>query len=418
MPTLSDKLKGLGVRLGAGNTGQEVKARKVPIETVVEGVQINTPEGEVFQAEAFYPIGHPHGSGTLCLASSLDLIGEWAGEGQIAGFAPEQFAFIDTETTGLSGGAGTIAFMVGAGRFEKDGFRLVQLFMREPGEEPALLHALEEFLATCKAVVSFNGKSFDLPLLQSRWIANGRSFPLKDIVHIDLLHLARRLWRDRLPDRSLGYLETHILNQIRTEEDTPGWMIPQMYFDYLRSRDARPMKGIFYHNAMDILTLAALTDHIAHLLADPLDGRVAEALDMAAIGKLNEELGYQEQAAMILTACLGQPLPADARSQVVRRLSFLHKRLGELPQALSLWWQAAADREYYAHEELAKYFEHAEKNYIEALKWTESALALLRAEGAYVERLQWEGAFEHRRKRLVEKLERFDGQGNNTDEPG
>jgi uncharacterized protein YprB with RNaseH-like and TPR domain len=406
MPSLSDKLKGLGVTLGAEKSGQDKLTRKVPIETVVEGVQVNTPDGEIFQVEAFYLLGHSHGSGALCLAAPLDLIGEWAGDDRIAGFNPEQFAFIDTETTGLSGGTGTIAFMVGAGRFERDGFRLVQLFMREPGEEPALLHALEEFLAPCEAVVSFNGKSFDLPLLQNRYIANGRAFPLKETAHIDLLHLARRLWRDRLPSRTLGYLEEHILGQTRTEEDSPGWMIPQMYFDYLRSRDARPMKGIFYHNAMDILTLAVLTDHIAHLLADPLDGRVPHALDLAAIGKLNEDLGYQEQAAEILTACLEQDLPANAHQQVLKRLSFLQKRRGDLPQALSLWWQAAADREIYAHEELAKYYEHIEKNFTEALKWTESALALLKAEGAYVERLQWEGPLDHRRKRLVGKLER------------
>ena len=385
MPTLSDKLKGLGVTLGAEKSGRDKLTRKVPIETVVEGVQVNTPDGEIFQVEAFYPLGHPHGSGALCLAASLDLISEWAGDDRIAGSAPEQFAFIDTETTGLSGGTGTIAFMVGAGRFERDGFRLVQFFMREPGEEPALLHALEEFLAPCETVVSFNGKSFDLPLLHTRYIANGRAFPLKETAHIDLLHLARRLWRDRLPSRTLGYLEEHILGQTRTEEDSPGWMIPQMYFDYLRSRDARPMKGIFYHNAMDILTLAALTDHIAHLLADPLDGRVSHALDLAAIGKLNEDLGYQEQAAEILTACLDQDLPLDAHQQVMKRLSFLQKRRGDLSQALSLWWQAAADREMYAHEELAKYYEHTEKNFAEALKWTESALALLKAEGAYVE---------------------------------
>jgi hypothetical protein len=224
---------------------------------------------------------------------------------------------------------------------------------------------------------------------------------------LDLLHLARRLWRDRLPDRSLGYLEEHILGQTRTQDDTPGWMIPQLYFDYLRSRDARPMKGIFYHNEMDILTLAVLTEHIAHLLADPLDGRVAHALDLAAIGRLNEDLGYTDQAAEILTCCLDQEMPGDARQGVVRRLSFLHKRRGDMPQALSLWWQAASDRELYAFEELAKFYEHTEKNFSEALKWTESALALVAAPGMpFAEKLQWEGPLKHRQVRLLGKIER------------
>ena len=108
---------------------------------------------------------------------------------------------------------------------------------------------------------------------------------------------------------------------------------------------------------------------------------MAHALDLAAIGKLNEDLGYLDRAAEILSAALDQDLPAMHRQQVVRRLSFIQKRRGEMPLALSLWWQAAADRELYAHEELAKYYEHTEKNYAEALKWTESALALLRSGG-------------------------------------
>lgn len=407
MPSLSDRLKALGVQLGADQTAQAKPARKVPIESVVEGETVDTPEGEIFLVQALYPIAHPHGSGALRLSAPLDLIAAWAGEERIAAHAPEQFAFLDTETTGLSGGTGTIAFMVGAGRFEPEGFRLAQFFMREPGEEPALLHALEEFLAPAETVVSFNGKSFDIPLLHTRYTANSRAFPLTTSAHLDLLHLARRLWRDRLPDRSLGYLEEHILGQTRTGEDTPGWMIPQLYFDYLRSRDATPMAGIFYHNAMDILTLAALTDHIAHLLADPLDGRVSHALDLAAIGRLNEDLGHTDQAAEILACCLDQEMPADARQQVIKRLSYLHKRRGELPQALSLWWQAAADREIYAHEELAKHYEHTERNYTEALKWTESALAILSQPGArFADRLQWQAALEHRRARLKGKIER------------
>jgi uncharacterized protein YprB with RNaseH-like and TPR domain len=405
MPSLSDRLKALGVKVGADDSAPAQPARKVPIEKVVPGESISTPEGEVFIVQKIFPHGHAHGRAALHLHTPLDLMAAWADEAHIANHTPEQFAFIDTETTGLAGGTGTFAFMVGAGRFEEGGFRLTQFFLRDPAEEPALLHALEEFLAPAATLVSFNGKSFDMPLLHARYISNRRAYPFSDTAHIDLLHLARRLWRDRLPDRSLGYLEEHILGAARTGEDTPGYLIPQMYFDYLRSRDASPMKGIFYHNAMDILSLAALTDHIAHLLADPLDGRVAHALDLAAIGRLNEDLGRTGQACAILTACLDHELPTDARHQVVRRLSFLHKRHGALPQALSLWWQAAADRQIYAHEELAKYYEHTEKNYSEALKWTEAALAILKMKDTpFTEKLQWEVALQHRKNRLEGKL--------------
>ncbi len=405
MPSISDRLKSLGVQLGADKLPQQNAAQKFPIELAVPGEIKDTHHGNVFVSEQFHPLGHSHGLGTLDLTSSLHLMAVWAGEEQIAGKRPEQFAFLDTETTGLGGGSGTYAFMVGVGRFEPEGFRLAQFFMRDPAEEPALLDALEHFLAPSEVVVSFNGKSFDIPLLQTRYITNSYPFPLQSTPHLDLLHLARRLWRLRLPSRTLGYLEEHILGKTREEDDTPGWLIPQLYFDYLRSGDARPLKGVFYHNAMDILTLAALTNHVAHLLEDPLDGRVEHALDLVAIGKLNEDLGYLDQAARILEGALAQDLPDEMRSITLRRLSFLQKRRGEMPLALSLWWQAAAEREIYAHEELAKHFEHSEKNPQEALRWTEAALAILAMpDTPFVEKLQWREPLERRRARLRSKL--------------
>jgi uncharacterized protein YprB with RNaseH-like and TPR domain len=410
MPSLSDRLKALGVNVGADHLRPDKDAppsRKYPIETIIEGESKATPLGDVFQVESLYPEKHPHGSGALELTAPMELIAEWSGDARIAQHTPEQFAFIDTETTGLAGGSGTYAFMVGVGRFESGQFKLMQFFMRDPVEEPALLHALEHFLAPAETVVSFNGKSYDLPLLQARYITNSYPFPLKETAHLDLLHLARRLWRQRLPSRTLGYLEEHILQEIRTEEDTPGYLIPQMYFDYLRSGDARPMKGIFYHNAMDILTLATLTNHVAHLLADPLDGRVEYALDLAAIGRLNQDLGYLDRAAHIYEHCLEQDLPEDTRQQTVQRLSMLHKKRGEMPLALSLWWQAAADRHIYAHEELAKHYEHTEKNYAEALRWTEAALAILAMPSTpFTEKLQWEDALKHRLARLQRKAKK------------
>jgi uncharacterized protein YprB with RNaseH-like and TPR domain len=406
MSSLSDKLKKIGVQVGAEKVPKP-GGQKFPIERVVEGELRATPLGEVFLAEQLFPLTHQHGTFELNFSSPMTLVAAWARDERIANMQPEQFAFIDTETTGLAGGSGTYAFLVGAGRFEADGFRLGQFFMRDPADEPALLAALEAFLAPCDALVTFNGKAFDLPLLQARYITNSAPFPWKDSAHLDLLHLARRLWRQRLPSRTLGYLEEHVIGQARTGEDVPGWLIPDLYFDYLRSGDARPLKGVFYHNAMDILSLAVLTEYTAHLLADPLDGRVEHALDLVAIGKLNEDLGYLDQAALILERGLEQDLPPEVRQQTVKRLSFIHKRRGEMPLALSLWWQAAADRQIYAHEELAKHYEHTEKDFQEALRWTEAALAILALPDAlFADKLQWEGELKHRRTRLREKLAR------------
>ncbi|MFC1936813.1 ribonuclease H-like domain-containing protein, partial [Chloroflexota bacterium] len=376
MPSLSDKLKALGVQVGSENLPKPQRAN-YPIEKVIEGKILSKPQGDVFVVETVYPLGHPHGSFKLALSAPMEMMAEWAKDPEIQNTPLEGYAFIDTETTGLAGGSGTYAFMIGVGRFEEEQFRLAQFFMRDPAEEPAMLTALEEFLIPCQTVVSFNGKAFDLPLIEARYITNGAPPPLKGTPHLDLLHLARRLWRQRLPSRALGYLEEHILGQTRSEEDTPGWLIPEMYFDYLRSGDARPLKGVFYHNAMDILSMVTLTEHTAHMLADPLGSSVEHALDLVALGRLHQDLGYPAKAVEIFCRGLEQDLPPETYQATVKRLSYLHRRLGELPEALSLWWQAASDREIYAHEELAKYYEHRAKDYPEAIRWTEAALALL-----------------------------------------
>lgn len=406
MPSLSDRLKSLGVKLGADQLPKPPRAN-YPIERVVDGRTMSVVRGETFLVEQQYRPDYQHGGGQLRLETSLEMMAEWAGDQRIQDLDPQDFVFVDTETTGLAGGSGTYAFMIGVGRFVDQGFQLTQFFMRDPAEEPAMLAALEQYLADCGALVSFNGRTFDIPLIEARYITNGWPSLLKDTAHLDLLFLARRLWRQRLPSRALGYLEEHILGQTRSEEDTPGWMIPQMYFDYLRSGDARPLKGIFYHNAMDILSMVSLTEHMARMLQEPLGSQVEHALDLVALGRLHEDLGYWEKATEIFTRSLEQELPPEAHHQTVKRLSYLQRRRGVLPEALSLWWQAAADRQIYAHEELAKYYEHQAKDFPEAKRWTEAALALLQQPDTQPhERFQWEETLQYRLARIQRKLAR------------
>jgi uncharacterized protein YprB with RNaseH-like and TPR domain len=212
---------------------------------------LHTSQGDTYIVESIFRWNN--------LQTQLALTALWktlsqAGTPGIERLSRSSFAFIDTETTGLSGGTGTYAFLIGAGRFDGDDFHLAQFFLRDPYEEPAQLAALENFLAPCQAVVSFNGKAFDAPLLNARFTMHGWHSPLLDMSHIDLLHLARRLWRNRLPKRALIDLEAQILGAQRTEEDVPGWMVPQLYADYLRDGNPQPLKSVFYHNSMDILS--------------------------------------------------------------------------------------------------------------------------------------------------------------------
>lgn len=168
----------------------------------------------------------------------------------------ESLLFLDTETTGLSGGTGTYAFLVGIGYFEgSDRFRVRQYFMRHPGDELGMLHALERELVDRPTAVTFNGKSFDLPLLVTRYRMYHRE-PRLPSGHLDVLAPARAIWKHRLPDCSLGTLESTIFN-LRREIDAPGWMIPQIYSSYLRTRQLDQLIPVFEHNNEDIVTLTS-----------------------------------------------------------------------------------------------------------------------------------------------------------------
>jgi uncharacterized protein YprB with RNaseH-like and TPR domain len=423
MDSLSERLKALGVKVGARDLAPPRPRDPYPIQGIIPGRFQETPYGEVFLLEERYPVTQRHGSASLSISAplgpnvslgpnvALDIIAEWAREPRLAEVGPDTFAFLDTETTGLAGGSGTYAFLVGVGRYDGEEFHLAQFFMRDPAEEPALLWALTEFLGPCQALVTFNGKAFDVPLLIARYITNGERPYLASTAHLDLLPLARRLWRDRLPSRALGYLEEHILGLTRTQEDVPGWVIPSLYFDYLRGGDARPLKSVFYHNAIDILSLAALLSHVADLLGaafgteGALGETVVHGLDLVAMGKLFEDLRRLETAARLYEHGLAGDLPGETYWEAVRRLSFVHKRRGNLLSAIALWRQAAGDGQVYAHIELAKYYEHRARDYDEAAGWTQAAISLVEAP-AFAEgtRQRWLADLEHRLARLRRKM--------------
>lgn len=410
--TLTDKLTSLGLKLGARDLPPpQPRHVAYAIEQVLPGRFEPTPQGQVFVLEQVYSPDYRHGHTGLSLTASLQTVADWSGDQRIAACGLDSFVFLDTETTGLAGGTGTYAFLIGLGRYEGDHFRLAQFFMRDPLEEPAQLAALTEFLRPCQTLVTFNGKAFDVPLLNTRYIANGERSLLTAAAQLDLLHLARRLWRDRLPSRALGQLEQHILGAARTQEDVPGWLIPGIYFDYLRSGDARPLKGIFYHNAMDVLAMAALLSHVAQLLDDPLNGPVEHGLDWMALGKLFEDLGRLEAAVQLYRRSLEQDLPEQNYWDTLRRLSRVQRRRGDLAAAVELWQQAAAGRQIDAHVELAKFYEHTARDYDAAMHWTQAALALLDAPNyPRLERRRWRSDLEHRLARLQRKLRHINSE--------
>lgn len=407
MPSLSDRLKALGVQIGAKDLAPAPKRQDFPIQVVVGGEARQTEFGEAFVVERFLPAEELHGMAPLRFPATLEKLAAWAEDTRVALLPAERFLFLDTETTG-QWGTGTMAFLVGTGRFEAGGFRQTQYFLREPIEERAMLEVLNRAVSVEDALVTFNGKSFDLPLLRSRYLTNGAPNPFRDLPHVDLLHLARRLWRELLPSRALGDLEVNWLGINRTEEDIPGWMIPQIYIDYLHTGDARPLASVFYHNSMDVLSMASLLEHLAIKLDAPLETSEHHS-ERYAIGRLFVDVGFAEEAIEVFQKTLAMDIPKESRYRLVEHLANLFRRRGDYEAALQLWEQAAAEGHVYALVEIAKYYEHRARQYPQAIEYTQRAIGLLgTASLSEFERLRWEPLLAHRLARLERKLTRVD----------
>ena len=405
--SLAEQLKALGVNLGKDSRLTSARAKKYPIENVVEGQFRDVIYGQVFCHEEHYPSDHLHGKKPLCPSESFSTLCLWANASPYALDELQNFIFLDTETSGLAGGTGTYAFEVGLGRFTGNGFQLAQFFMRHPGEEPALLAGLTEFMDGMKAVVTYNGKAFDIPLLNTRYTMMGMTSPFNGIDHFDLLPLARRLWRIRLESRTLGNIEHEILGVSRGNEEVPGYLIPEMYFDYLKTQDARPMAGIFYHNAIDILSLAGLFSHMAFLLDKPNADKVQHGEDIVALARFFESMDDYPQSKALYQKALQSEISEELYWETLERFSFLLKRNDEWESAIELWALAAKNNALYAHEELAKFYEHRTKNLAQALKWTNKALDILQQHPLPpYEFHQWQEKFTHRLARLKRKSAR------------
>jgi tetratricopeptide (TPR) repeat protein len=315
--------------------------------------------------------------------------------------------FIDTETTGLVGGAGTVAFLIGLGTYAGGNFRIRQFFLRNPGEEHSMLRALQDEFQAQLGFVSFNGRTFDLPLLDMRFrIGLRESLKLSRWPQMDLLHPARRLWRRKLPDCSLGTIEREILGIQRSDQDVPGAQIPGMYLDYLRTGDTDGIQRVIYHNEIDILSMVSLTAEILsqHQSAEFQQDSGAEALGVAG---WHLGAGRLEAAEAAYRAAAESPDP-EIKIEAYRRISEHLKRTGRRNQAVEYWisWHELAPEDLRPCIELAMFYEWEARDLEEAKTWAQKALICLshwpedwRREKAWSE-------ITHRLSRLDRKLNR------------
>jgi len=354
-----------------------------PIEQALNGTIVETPQGQHFQCKRLWERHKRHGSMDISDLESLpaDLL-EAISEGAAPPAPPGRWAFIDTESTGLAGGTGTYAFLTGIGRIRPEGFALTQYFMRDFGDEPSMLHAVNESLADAEVLVSYNGKTYDIPLLETRYRLARMKPPFGTMAHLDLLHGARRLWKLRLESCRLTELEQQILGVDR-EGDIAGDMIPFVYFEYLRRKEAWKLAPVFLHNALDIVTLACLTAIVPWAFRSPEDARFSHGAEMVGLARWLRKGDKLDQALALMRRGVERGLNDELLFRAQWDIAGLEKKLGREPAAVAVWSELAGCRNPFqaaALEELAKFYEHREKNYAMALEFTEAALHIAGSE--------------------------------------
>jgi hypothetical protein len=373
----------------------------VPVEELLEGRRVENERGEFFLIEADANLESFHGDAPLSRFHVIDpdTVAVLSGEPALGGFDLREAAFLDTETTGLAGGAGTAAFLIGLGFVDGDRFRVRQYFMRDYPEEPALLRGLAEDLRRFSRLVTFNGRAFDVPLLESRYRLNRERFPLDAARHLDLLHPARRLWKMRLESCRLQSLEVALLG-LRRHGDVPGEEIPQIWFDYLRRRDGRALVRVLEHNRVDVVSLAALSALACRWVED---GWAEDPRDVYSLARVLERAALHERCEVEYRRVAAvDDHPLQVRSLL--RLAARAKRGGDHTAAVELWERAAAEGDWWALRELAVHHEHRAHDLDAALRVVERALAQLGAEGSpTIHRVAAD--FRRRRDRLLSKRE-------------
>jgi hypothetical protein len=319
----------------------------------------------------------------------------------------ERIAFVDTETTGLSGGAGVSAFLVGVGYLSTEGFVVEQFLMNDFPAEPDMLRRVNEKLAEFDVIASYNGRSFDVPLLETRFLMNSIRTRLSDRPQLDLLHPARRIWKHRLDSCSLKSIEANVLDFLRVD-DIDGWLIPETYFEYLRTGARDLLEPILHHNRLDVLSLAFVAQLILSAVENPEEAQFAHGPDWYGLGTHFEKHRLMGEATSCFERAMELGLPQAELPQCARRLSLTHKRKGDWDSAVKLWREEADDEAHnlFALEELAKYYEHRARDLDGARDACRRAITMIEIKAAttsldlshHFER------FEYRLRRIEKKI--------------
>jgi len=371
---------------------------------VLKGVRIKNVYGEHLLISKTYDEFFSHGG--IVLSKIFDIAPEAlmliSKNREFTKFDFSRTLFVDTETTGLAGGSGTYAFLIGVGYFDGSNFKIRQYFMRDFNEEAAMLYSLQKLFRNFEFIVTFNGKAFDVPLIATRFLINRMENPLEKFIHLDLLSCARRLYGERLESVSLSSLEKNLFC-ITRQGDVPGYLIPSIYFKFLSDRNPYPLRPVIYHNGMDILSLVTLTVRIADIFENPISSENCVDEDYLCVARVYQDMGFFNESISCYMKALEVP---HIQNKAYLQLSMLLKKLNRWQEASNLWHYMVEKQIYedIALIELAKYYEHKVKDYIKAAEATEKAISLLykkRAMGCSY------GYFQSELKKLKKRQERL-----------
>jgi uncharacterized protein len=349
----------------------------IPIEQLVHGQTVSTPLGETFRVEEFFPFDYVCGEVALSEILDLPTCGAHllSRDERLREMDLRDALFLDTETTGLSGGTGTFAFMIGLGFFRENGFLVQQIFMRDYSEEAASLSVVNELLDSFQFLVTFNGRYYDVPLLENRFILSRMPSKIREMPNFDLLYPSRKIWKGAYENCRLVTLESKLLG-IERGEDIPSEWIPYVYFDYLRSGNGQKLYPVFHHNRMDILSMVALAGRIHLVYHNPSAARTRKGVEHFALGRLFYEHGQMEKAILCFETS-AKRCGDDLVWDVLKWLSMALKRVGQPEKALGLWKEMSTwpyKKDPFPCVELAKYHEHRLKDCETAIAYVDQAL--------------------------------------------
>jgi len=391
-------------------TQEEREAGTYSLEQQIPGEVIGDADGGFYLIRHDYPLDYRQGIVELgaALQSKSKHIAFSACDPELEDFDPRTACFVDTETTGLMGGTGTVAFLVGVGYFIEGAFRLDQCIMRDFDDEEPMLNYLAELFDRHDTLVSYNGKSFDMPLLRTRFIQSRIPFRGDAILHLDLVHAARRFWKQRLKDCSLGNVEREILSIFR-EGDVPGHLIPQIWFRYLEDGYARPLQDVLRHHEMDILSLVALTAWLSQCLDTPGGQGFAHLEDKLSVVRIQFRQKRYDDVIEHAHLFLEETQNAALRRECLEMLALACKRRARWEEMQQAWEKVLDDfpGDPEASHELAKHHEHRTRDLGAAARLCREALThYATREGTVGLERSEARTFRHRLERIEKKLGR------------